>query len=138
MSGSIVDKITEEFTPSKGSNSCAEIASILFKAITDAHITHLLNRDKTLAKHNAMSIFYDEMPDILDNFVETYMGLYSITSITVPASAEITNAISYFKGIYDKIEELRKGIKESFLQNSIDTIQESIAHALYRFKNIQS
>ena len=134
--GSILDKIND--TSIKGGNPCTEIASIIFKAITDAHITHLLNEDKTLARHNAMSIFYDEMPDILDNFVETYMGLYGITEISVPASGKIKDPISYFKGIYDKIEVLRKGIKESFLQNSIDTIQESLAHALYRLKNIQS
>ena len=134
--GNILDKI--EGTSSKTGDPCVEIASVIFKAITDAHITHLLNKDKTFAKHNAMSIFYDEMPDILDGFIETYMGLYSVTSITVPASNEITDAISYFKGIYDKIEVLRKDIKESFLQSPIDTIQESIAHALYRLKNIQS
>lgn len=119
------------------SNPCIEIASLLFKAINDAHITHLLQPDKTLALHLALEKFYDgDVEDYVDTIVETCMGLYPVKNITVQASTKIVDCVEYFTDLYDEIENLRKGIKESFIQGQIDTIQQEIAHTLYRLKNI--
>lgn len=112
------------------------IPSILFKAQLDAKITHLLQKDKTLARHNAMGMFYDEIGDKIDTFVETYMGIYSIEEICSEKSCCIKEPIKYFQDLYNQIEVLRKAIKETFLQNQIDEVQQLIAHTLYRLKNI--
>jgi hypothetical protein len=48
----------------------------------------------------------------------------------------IANPLAYFKNLYNTISVEREVIKESFLQNQIDTMQELIAHTLYRIKNI--
>lgn len=119
-------------------NSCIEIAALIFKARNDAHITHLMQPDKTLALHTAMEKFYDGILDIVDGLVESSMGLYPETDIIVAESCKINNPVSYFKGLYNSIESLRKDIKESFLQNQIDTIQEEISHTLYRLNYIIS
>lgn len=119
-------------------NPCIEIAALMFKARNDAHITHLMQPDKTLALHTAMEKFYDGIIDIADGLIESSMGLYPVTDIVVAESCKIANPVNYFKGLYDKIESLRKGVKESFLQSQIDTIQEELAHTLYRLNYITS
>lgn len=114
-----------------------DIAALLFKARTDVHLTHLKQADKTYARHNALQIFYDEILDAIDTYVETSMGIDdSFVLDKVPASETIANPILYFKNLYNEIQRLRTPIKESFLQNQIDEISQLIAHTMYRLKNI--
>lgn len=117
-------------------NDKTTIQAVLFKAQIDAKITHLLQKDKTFARHNAMGMFYDEVGDKIDTFVETYMGIYTLEEICTEGSCCIKEPLSYFQDLYNQIDTLRKPIKETFLQNQIDEIQQLIAHTLYRLKNI--
>lgn len=113
------------------------IASLLLKARTDAHLTHLKQADKTLARHNAMSMFYDGVLDLVDGYIESSMGIVpGFTVETVPASAVIADPVAYFKDLYNQIESNRAEIKESFLQNQVDTVQELIANTLYKLQFI--
>lgn len=131
----------EEMSEGKSSASTKgkreTIAALLLKARTDVHLTHLLQKDKTLATHNAMSIFYEGVLDLVDTYVETSMGIDDTFKLTeVEESMAIANPLAYFKNLYNTISVEREVIKESFLQNQIDTMQELIAHTLYRIKNI--
>ncbi len=113
------------------------IASLLLKARTDAHLTHLKQADKSLARHNAMSMFYEGVTDLVDGYIESSMGITPGFSVdSVPASAIITEPIGYFKNLYNQIEANRGEIKESFIQNQIDTVQELIANTLYKLQFI--
>jgi hypothetical protein len=113
------------------------IAALLLKARTDVHLTHLLQKDKTLATHNAMSIFYEGVLDLVDTYVETSMGIDDTFRLTeVEESMAIANPLAYFKNLYNTISVERVAIKESFLQSQIDLMQELVAHTLYRIKNI--
>jgi hypothetical protein len=132
------DDDMEETTSSSSTKSTrGTIPALLLKARTDAHLTHLRQKDKTFATHNAMSIFYDSVLDLVDTYIETSMGIDdSFTLEEVDESEVISNPLTYFKGLYNTIAVERTSIKESFLQNQIDTMQELIAHTLYRIKNI--
>jgi hypothetical protein len=113
------------------------IAALLMKAKTDAHLTHLKQKDKTLATHNAMSIFYEGIGDLIDTYVETSMGIDDTFCLDeVPESMVIANPLAYFKSLYNAISASREVVKESFLQSQIDLMQELVAHTLYRIKNI--
>lgn len=113
------------------------IAALLFKAKTDAHLTHLKQKDKTLATHNAMSIFYEGIGGLIDTYVETSMGIDDTFCLDeVPESMVIANPLAYFKNLYNAVSVAREVVKESFLQSQIDLMQELIAHTLYRIKNI--
>ena len=132
------DDYMEESTSSKSTKSTrGTIPALLLKARTDAHLTHLRQKDKTFATHNAMSIFYNEVLDLIDTYVETSMGIDdSFTLEEVDESEVIANPLAYFKALYNAIAVAREVVKESFIQNQIDTMQELIAHTLYRIKNI--
>lgn len=118
-----------------GEKKCI-LPSILFKSQVDAHITHLLQRDKTLARHNAMSLYYEGIDDLMDTFIETYFGIYGVQEITVDKCSVIENPILYFEDLFKEVEKSKGNIKESFLLNQLDEIQQLIAHTLYRLKNI--
>lgn len=132
-------ELAEEFLSkrkNKGGSSCT-VPALLFKAQMDAKITHLAQPDKTLARHNALGMFYDEVGGLIDTFVETYMAHYPC-SIVTEGSSIIADPLFYFEELYKTIEKDRASIKESFLQNQIDEIQQLISHTIYRLKYIQS
>jgi hypothetical protein len=121
--------------PKKGKRET--IAALLMKARTDAHLTHLKQKDKTLATHNAMSIFYEGIEGLVDTYIETSMGIDDTFCLDeVPESMVIANPLAYFKNLYNTISAERESIKEAFIQSQIDLMQELIAHTLYRIKNI--
>lgn len=118
------------------SKSEMSIPSLLFKARNDAHITHLLNRDKTLATHKALESFYEEVVDLVDGFIETSLVLYPMDDIHVEESHCIMNPVQYFKTLYSQVDKLRVKYKESFLQNQIDEMQTLITQTIYRLTYI--
>lgn len=131
------DDMGETTSSSSTKGTRGAIPALLFKARTDAHLTHLRQKDKTLATHNAMSIFYDSVGDLIDTYIETSMGIDdSFTLEEVDESEVISNPLTYFKGLYNAIQTERVNIKESFLLNQIDEMSQLIAHTLYRIKNI--
>lgn len=120
-----------------GSNPATPIVALLMKSVNDAHITHLMQPDKTLALHTALEKYYDgDIEDIIDTLQEQSMGIYNETDIKVEGSSKIDNCTKYFQELYAKVEQLRKPIKETFLQSIVDEVQAEIAHTLYRLKNI--
>ena len=122
-------------TPAK--NTRGTIPALLLKARSDAHLTHLRQKDKTLALHNAMSIFYEAVGDMTDTYIETSMGIDDSFALEeIEASEVITNPLSYFKDLYNSIQTERANIKEPFLLNQIDEMSQLVAHTLYRLKNI--
>lgn len=118
---------------SKGKNTIPEL---LFKSRNDAHITHLLNRDKTLATHIALEKYYEEILDLADTFIESSLPLYPVKDICVAESCCIDNPLDYFQSLYKEIDKLRSKYKESFLQNQIDEVQALVNHTIYRLKYI--
>jgi hypothetical protein len=113
------------------------IAAMLMKARTDAHLTHLKQKDRTLATHNAISMFYEDIEELVDTYVETSMGIDdSFCLDKVMESEPIENPLKYFKDLYNALQAERVNIKESFIQNQIDEMGQLIAHTLYRIKFI--
>lgn len=116
----------------KQERSELSIPSLLFKARNDAHITHLLNKDRTIATHKALESFYTEVVDLADGFIETSLVLYPVSDIHVESSCCIKNPAEYFKNLYTTIDKLRGKYKESFLQNQIDEMQTLVSETIYR------
>ena len=131
------DDMMEDTSSTSKKGKRETIAALLMKARTDAHLTHLKQKDKTFATHNAMSIFYEGVLDLIDTYVETSMGIDDTFCLDeVPESMVIANPLAYFKNLYNAISVARESVKETFLQSQIDLMQELIAHTLYRIKNI--
>jgi hypothetical protein len=131
------DEVKEGKASASAKGTRGTIPALLLKARTDAHLTHLRQKDKTLATHGALEMFYTGVLDLVDTYVETSMGVDdTFTLEEVEESKVIPNPLQYFKELYNTIQTERATIKETFLQNQIDEMSQLVAHTLYRLRNI--
>jgi len=134
-------KDNEESDNKSGSENkdFTEMISSLLHSRTQVHVFHLQTKSQSsFAEHTALGGFYDEIGDLVDGIVESYQGKYDIVknyeTMDIENYSGVDQLISYFKDLNDTVEEKRKGIKESYLQNQIDTVQELIFSTLYKLR----
>jgi hypothetical protein len=115
------------------------IAEILHSR-TQSHIFHWQTTgEHSLAMHQALQLYYEGIIPLIDGFVESYQGKYGIMkSYKCPegfSDFESGEAlIKYFQDLETKIESNRDSVKESYLQNQIDTFVELINSTIYKLK----
>lgn len=123
----------------KTSGGLKEIISALFHSRNQTHIFHLqTNSQSSFAEHMALGGYYDEVGDLIDGLVESYQGKHGIIKgyniDKVEDYESVKQVISYLESIDSVIEKSRKTIKESYIQNQIDGVQELIYSTLYKLK----
>ena len=116
-----------------------DMIATLLQSRSQAHIFHWQTKSQSsFAEHMALGTYYDEIVELIDGIVESYQGKYEI--ITGYKTVEMVDyksteqLISYFRDLDNNIEKNRKGIKESYIQNQIDGIQELIFSTLYKLR----
>lgn len=118
-----------------------EIISVLFHSRTQAHTFHLgVTGPGSFAMHKALNEYYDSIVDIIDSLSESWQGKHgiikykNITGLEQFQSKE--QVIAYFEKVLKIVEIKRKGIKESYIQNQIDNIDQLIYSTLYLIKEL--
>jgi DNA-binding ferritin-like protein len=116
-----------------------DMITTLLHSRSQAHIFHWQTKSQSsFAEHMALGTYYDEIVGLIDGIVESYQGKYEI--ITGYKTVEMVDyksteqLISYFRELDSNIEKNRKGIKESYIQNQIDGLQELIFSTLYKLR----
>jgi len=116
-----------------------DMIATLLHSRSQAHIFHWQTKSQSsFAEHMALGTYYDEIVELIDGIVESYQGKYEI--ITGYKTVEMVDyksteqLISYFRELDSNIEKNRKGIKESYIQNQIDALQELIFSTLYKLR----
>jgi hypothetical protein len=126
------DKVTETKTDS----GFKDMVSILLHSQTQVHIFHL--QTKSYAEHKALQKYYEDIDGIVDGIIESYQGKYDLVtgynSIKTEDYKSSEQVVKYFKALDSMVEKNRKSVKESFLQNQIDTVQELIYSTLYKLR----
>ena len=123
----------------KTSGGLKDIISALFHSRNQTHIFHLqTDSQSSFAEHTALGGYYDGIGDLIDGLVESYQGKHGIIkgySIDKVQDYEsVKQVIAYLENIDSTIEKSRKSVKESYIQNQIDTVQELIYSTLYKLK----
>ena len=112
------------------------MVSILLHSQTQVHVFHL--QTKSYSEHKALQIYYEGIDGLVDGVIESYQGKYNLVkkyeTMDIEDYSSVDQLISYFKELDKMVEEKRKSVKESYLQNQIDTIQELIFSTLYRLR----
>ena len=137
-----VIRLNEQETKKEEKNESASIVdmiSTLLHSRSQVHIFHWQTKSQSsFAEHMALGGYYDEIGGLLDGIVESYQGKYDILTgydtIKTVDYKSTEQLISFFKGLDDNIEKNRKSVKESYIQNQIDTIQELIYSTLYKLR----
>ena len=74
----------------------------------------------------------------MDGLIESYQGKNDvITKYNSVKNADYQSneqVIKYFKALDTMIDKNRKEVKESFIQNQIDTVQELINSTIYKLR----
>ena len=79
-----------------------------------------------------------QIVELIDNIVESYQGKYEIITgyktIKTVDYKSTEQVISYFKELDENIEKNRTSVKESYIQNQIDGVQELTYSTLYKLR----
>ena len=125
-----------ENNESKSSSGFKDMVSILLHSQTQVHIFHL--QTKSYSEHKALQGYYEGIDALVDGLIESYQGKYDVitqyNSIKNEDYKSNEQIIKYFKALDTMIEKNRKGVKESFIQNQIDTVQELINSTVYKLR----
>jgi len=113
-----------------------DMVSILLHSQTQVHIFHL--QTKSYSEHKALQGYYEGIDALVDGIIESYQGKYDVVtgynSIKTEDYKSSEQVINYFKALDSMVEKNRKSVKESYIQNQIDTVQELIFSTLYKLK----
>jgi hypothetical protein len=125
----------EESEKSEG-GGFKKIMEKILHSRTQTHIFHL--QTKSYAEHIALNGYYDGVLGLFDGLVESYQGKHGIiTNYQCDGFDDYSSneqVIKYLTDLESNIEELRKSVKESYIQNQIDTVEELINSTLHKLK----
>ena len=126
----------EENNSIKTNSGFKGMVSSLLHSQTQVHIFHL--QTKSYSEHKALQGYYEGIDALVDGLIESYQGKYDVitqyNSIKNEDYKSNEQIIKYFKALDTMIEKNRKGVKESFIQNQIDTVQELINSTVYKLR----
>jgi hypothetical protein len=125
-----------EVEDTKTNTGFKDMVSILLHSQTQVHIFHL--QTKSYSEHKALQGYYEGIDTLVDGVIESYQGKYDVitgyNSIKTEDYKSSEQVIKYFKALDTMVEKNRKSVKESYIQNQIDTIQELIYSTLYKLR----
>ena len=88
----------------------------------------------------ALNTFYDDMPGLVDDLVESYQGVYGIVedkpNVTMPAGGMVPILTQLRKWIMDNRDRVG-GPDDTEFQNDIDAIVSLINRTMYKLKNLK-
>ena len=120
----------------KGGSGFKDMVSVLLHSQTQVHIFHL--QTKSYSEHKALQGYYEGIDALVDGIIESYQGKYdvitkynSVKNVDYQSNEQV---IKYFKALDTMIDKNRKEVKESFIQNQIDTVQELINSTIYKLR----
>ena len=126
----------QEENETKTDSGFKDMVSILLHSQTQVHIFHL--QTKSYSEHKALQGYYEGIDALVDGIIESYQGKYDVVtgynSIKTEDYKSSEQVIKYFKVLDSMVEKNRKSVKESYIQNQIDTVQELIFSTLYKLR----
>jgi hypothetical protein len=131
---------TEETEGDGGQNSdFDEMVSRLLHSQTQVHIFHLGTKGAgSYAAHKALQGYYEGIDALVDGLIESFQGRYGLVTnyetYDMDKFESVAKCISYLTDLNKMITEKRKSVKDSYLQNQIDTVQELLFSTLYKLK----
>ena len=133
------DDINVEKPEGDVNGSFVDIVSGILHSRTQIHIYHL--QTKSFAVHKALNDYYDGVVDLFDGLVESYQGKHGIVEDYkcdgYDNYTSVNSAIEYLQKLDKTIEDSRNSVKESYIQNQIDTVQELIYSTIYKLKFLE-
>jgi DNA-binding ferritin-like protein len=135
----LLNGLSSKSNPATETADVVDMIATLLHSRNQAHVFHWQTKSQSsFAEHMALGTYYDEIVELIDNIVESYQGKYEIITgyktIKTVDYKSTEQVISYFKELDENIEKNRTSVKESYIQNQIDGVQELIYSTLYKLR----
>lgn len=135
----LLNGLSSKSNPVTETADLVDMIATLLHSQTQVHIFHLQTKSQSsYSEHNALQKYYEGINGLVDGIVESYQGKYEIITgyktIKTVDYKSTEQVITYFKELDENIEKNRTSIKESYIQNQIDTVQELIYSTLYKLR----
>ena len=116
--------------------NCALFAATLLHSATNTHFFHWST--DSFSKHMALGEYYDEIVELTDSFVESYMGKYGKITQFPSAYHQPKEPVSYLKSLQGFVADARKDLpQDTELQNIVDEIADLINTTVYKLVNLK-
>ena len=110
-----------------------EFVGTLLHSATITHFMHLKTR--SYAQHVALGSYYDEIVDLVDQYVESYQGKYGIVENYPNVYHSPTDPVKYLESLQKFVAEGRQDLpQDTELQNIVDEIADLINSTTYKLK----
>ena len=135
----LLNGLSSKSNPTTETTNFVDMIATLLHSQTQVHIFHWQTKSQSsFSEHKALQEYYEGIDGLVDNIVESYQGKYEIITgyktIKTVDYKSTEQVISYFKELDENIEKNRTSVKESYIQNQIDTVQELIYSTLYKLR----
>lgn len=135
----LLNGLSSKSNPVTETTDLVDMIATLLHSQTQVHIFHLQTKSQSsYSEHKALQKYYEGINGLVDGIVESYQGKYEIITgyktIKTVDYKSTEQVISYFKELDENIEKNRTSVKESYIQNQIDTVQELIYSTLYKLR----
>ena len=116
--------------------NCALFAATMLHSATNTHFFHWST--DSYAKHVALNEYYDEIVDLTDQFVESYMGKYGRITKFPTQYHQPKDPVNYLKSLQSFVMEARQELpQDTELQNIVDEIADLINTTTYKLVNLK-
>lgn len=113
-----------------------KLVAYLLHSQTQTHVFHL--QTKSYAEHKALQKYYEGIDSLVDGIVESYQGKYDIIksyeNYSLDNYSSNSQLITYFKALSKKVEDVHAKVKDTYIQNQLDTINELINSTIYKLR----
>ena len=133
----LLNGLSSKSNPATETSDLVDMIATLLHSQSQVHIFHWQTKSQSsFSEHKALQEYYDGIDGLVDNIVESYQGKYEIITgyktIKTVDYKSTEQVIAYFKELDENIEKNRTSVKESYIQNQIDGVQELIYSTLYK------
>ena len=135
----LLNGLSSKSNPATETSDLVDMIATLLHSQSQVHIFHWQTKSQSsFSEHKALQEYYDGIDGLVDNIVESYQGKYEIITgyktIKTVDYKSTEQVIAYFKELDENIEKNRTSVKESYIQNQIDGLQELIFSTLYKLR----
>lgn len=116
-----------------------DLTMCLLNSVTATHIQHFVTT--SYSQHVALQEFYESVGDLVDEFVESFQGVYGVlTDFPIAYDVPATDPVAYMTYLQVELKQLRKAPgfpQDSELQNSLDEVATLINRTKYKLERLK-
>jgi len=114
----------------------AMFAATLLHSSTNTHFFHWST--DSYSKHKALGKYYDEIIELVDDYVEAYMGCYEQIKVFPSVYHQPKEPLQYMESLKNFVKEANNDLpQEQELINIVAEIQQLIDSTIYKLKYLK-